>query len=168
MAQDSSSKVSVSRTVRISAATVAPYQRIPFKDGGRDHRGADCWGLIWLIYKEVLGIELCSYGWIGASELRAVLKRIDTDRDIPPWKQVENGTEAPYDVIVMSGGMQSERGLVTRPVHVGMVFQPGVLLHTEANSGPTIQAYKDTPQFGRASLLMKNRVLSIHRHESRL
>jgi len=41
---------------------VMRYAGIPYKHQGRTSDGLDCWGLIKLIYKEMLGIEILDIG----------------------------------------------------------------------------------------------------------
>src|SRR5690625_7852111 len=38
-----------------------PYMAVPYKDRGRDMSGANCYGLVWLIYARELGIILPKY-----------------------------------------------------------------------------------------------------------
>jgi cell wall-associated NlpC family hydrolase len=37
------------------------YVGLPWKFAGRSSEGVDCWGLLWLVYREVLGIPIASY-----------------------------------------------------------------------------------------------------------
>jgi murein DD-endopeptidase len=34
---------------------------IPYVAHGRDYAGADCWGLLYLFYRDVLGVQIPSY-----------------------------------------------------------------------------------------------------------
>lgn len=45
--------------------TIFEYAGIPYKHLGRDKNGVDCWGLIMLIYKDKLNIQLQDIGDIG-------------------------------------------------------------------------------------------------------
>jgi len=46
----------------METAVVMKYVGIPYKHQGRDINGIDCWGLIKLIYKDMLGIEIWDIG----------------------------------------------------------------------------------------------------------
>jgi cell wall-associated NlpC family hydrolase len=143
------------------------FQLVPFKDGGRDWQGVDCWGLIYLIYKEKLGIELPTYGWISATELLKVYEQIDQDKEAGGWTLVPFGGERRYDVIVMTGAMRREGQLRMAPVHVGMVIDSGKLIHIEENSGMVCMPFRDGAH-GRANPLLKNRVKGIYRYRLKL
>lgn len=38
-----------------------PYFEIPYKLGGDSKEGCDCWGLVKLVYKEILGLDIPDY-----------------------------------------------------------------------------------------------------------
>lgn len=53
------------------------YVGIPFVPGGRDRKGADCYGLMVLVYREMFNTELPEY-----DEERTTLKDLESVRDI--------------------------------------------------------------------------------------
>lgn len=121
------------------------YVGIPFS---RLH----CWGLVALVYADH-GVELPSYGEIGAKELLAIAHTVSRESAGEPWQPA---TE-PYrklDVVVMK--RLSETGKA--PVHVGVMLDARRMLHvTEAAASHIIR-------LGNPRLPFK--VLSVHRHKA--
>ncbi|WP_337183860.1 NlpC/P60 family protein [Shinella sp.] len=77
------------------------YVGVPFVSMGRTMAGADCWGLVRLIYAAELGIDLPSYGEIDAHALMKVSREIDAGKDGEVWRAAEPGRLQAYDVCVM-------------------------------------------------------------------
>lgn len=104
----------------------AAYVGLPWLDGGRSADGADCWGLVRLVYERELGIALPTYGEISARELIAVARAVSAGKDGEDWQAVSTGAQTAFDVCVMrlSGG--------SRTGHVGVLVDPGHVLHVEA------------------------------------
>lgn len=125
----------------------APYVGIPFADGGRSRTACDCWGLVKLVYADVLGIELPGYGEISARDLARVNARIREDSAAAPWVPVV-GLPRPFDVLVMRG----------KPLHVGVMVDPRRVLHVEAATAAVVVPLTH-PQ-------VAMRRMGLHRHET--
>jgi cell wall-associated NlpC family hydrolase len=128
------------------------YVGLPFKDGGRNRIGVDCWGLVALVYAERLGIRLPDFAEVRATDLRAVARAIVGSIDGTAWGPVIRGAEQEYDVVVMRG----QAGGVGLPAHVGIVAPFGTVLHVEKN----IDAV--APRLNSHSV--KDRICGIYRH----
>jgi murein DD-endopeptidase len=57
---------------------------IPFVDGGRSYEGCDCWGLVMLYFKDVLGIELPDYK-ISAEEFDRIRAKMTAEMQREEW-----------------------------------------------------------------------------------
>jgi len=78
----------------IEASVYRDYMAIPYLPMGRDHDGADCWGITRLILLEQIGIELNEHpGQITADESDIELEAIASG-----WVQVESPTD--WDIAV--------------------------------------------------------------------
>jgi len=110
------------------------YVGIPFLTHGRDHNGADCWGLVRLAFMEQKGIVLPSMieAYRSTAQLRRIARRIQHEIDTSgEWIRVLQGQEQPFDVMVCL--MQGF------PMHVALVVKKGSMLHvTEDNNTVTI------------------------------
>lgn len=107
------------------------YLRIPFRDRGRDATGVDCWGLVRLIYKQELGINLPSYSeCYGSTENKDEIAPAVTAHK-QDWLAVP--TPRPMDVILMR--MQGV------PMHVGVVTKPGYMIHATKGIGVCHERY---------------------------
>lgn len=96
------------------------YIGIPFAEKGRDLSGVDCWGLVRLVYKEQLGIDLPSYDREYAdSNDREVLARLVNAEEEKLWHHPEK--PQPFDVIIIN--------MLGMPTHVGIVIDSSKMLH---------------------------------------
>lgn len=96
------------------------YVGIPFVEKGRDRGGVDCWGLVNLIYREKLGIELPSYAEnYRDTNDRAALQALVEAEKAAKWVAVEK--PKPYDAVVLT--------MLGMPTHVGIMVDDRHMLH---------------------------------------
>lgn len=107
---------------------------IPYLDKGRGIVGLDCWGLLHLVYREVRGIELPSYSdrYVTGADREAMARLISGELD--DWREIEAGREQAFDGVLMREGKF--------PRHIGVVTQPGMLLHVERGETSRIERYR--------------------------
>lgn len=121
---------------------------IPYIEFGRDRNGCDCWGLTCAVYREVLTIELPDYlGYGSVDEHSEVAALIEGAVTSPLWSKVD-GSAQPFDVAVFRRG--------TLSTHVGVVIQPGLMIHMEGEDCAKVVDYR----IGR----WKNRFIGHYRH----
>lgn len=126
----------------------AGYVGIPYRAGGRDRDGVDCWGLVRMVYAERLGIDLPTYGEIAATDYRSIARQIAGDQTLGPWQPVTEPRA--YDVVVMRHGSS----LVL--CHVGVMIDADRVLHIERRKGACIESVADP--------LIAPRIASYWRH----
>ena len=103
------------------------YIGIPFQDKGCLIDGADCYGIIRLIYKEDLGIEIPLFNG-SCYDSRGIF--LDYIRQISEyWELVKEPKK--YDVIAMAHDPQHPRVVQ----HFGIYMGDGIVLHTLENIG---------------------------------
>lgn len=112
-------------------AGAAVRAAVPFVPFGRSLEGWDCWGLIWLAYREVFEIELPSYGHLyertddwGATDLliRTAL---------PQWRPLRVARAGAVAVFRIGG----------KRCHVALVIRPGRMLHVLRGASTCIERY---------------------------
>jgi cell wall-associated NlpC family hydrolase len=99
------------------------YVGLPWHLAGRDYAGVDCWGLLWLIYRDVLGISVASYvaETVDNPEREEIARMVNNEQSQQCWAPVANGDERQFDMIVIRrAGIES---------HIGVVVAPGRMLH---------------------------------------
>ena len=104
---------------------------IPWLDGGRTRDGVDCWGLFWLVYKEVFGIELPSYSEDYTTALDRIIVRRLVDNKPDYWVRVLYPAVGDGAVMHIAG----------RP-HIGVYIGDDLILHIEKNLGAKIENYR--------------------------
>ncbi|HET8791809.1 MAG TPA: NlpC/P60 family protein [Modicisalibacter sp.] len=107
---------------------------LPFRPHGRGPDFYDCWGLVCVAYRQVLGMELDDYGG-EYHTLKDIdrLKRIFARECGDTWVRVEQ--PAPMDVAVIF-----RRG---RAIHAGLYLGGGQILHVEHGIETSVQPASD-------------------------
>jgi len=92
---------------------------IPYSEGGRDYDGVDCWGLVYLYYRDQLGIELPRLdGGYDVKDLPMLADFLDESKSTVNAEPIDEPRDG--DLVVMKF-----RG---HPIHVG-VYLDGSVLH---------------------------------------
>lgn len=113
------------------------YINIPYVDKGRGFNGADCWGLVRLVYLHELGIELPDYGEVSADNLAKVHKKVQEVSEYEEWEAVRIEDIQPFDICAMRA---AGKRLVC---HVGVVVDKKRILHVESRIDSAIVDLKD-------------------------
>lgn len=105
------------------------YTRIPFKEKGRDYSGCDCWGIPYLIYRDLLHIELPLYvdSYQNTADVREISRLMDKER--VTWVQVDK--PEPYDIVNIR--------LRNRPLHCGVCIGEGRFIHCLDGTNTTVE-----------------------------
>ena len=124
------------------------YIEIPFLPDGRDRNGCDCWGLVCLVYREKLGIELPEYKGVFEAQTIAQLKNVARvmEREKESWVRVEKPHE--FDVVMIRSGAYAW--------HVGIVIDRRRMLHVMSGINSTVEEY--------AGMDWKNRIEEFRRY----
>jgi len=108
---------------------------IPYVPHGREYTGADCWGILFLYYRDVLGTPVPAYSAeMDAREFRhqAIAPLMAVERE-KLWQQVD--TPQPGDGVLMRAGRHDS--------HVGVFLGQGRMLHSEGPDPSVIDRIGD-------------------------
>lgn len=109
------------------------YVGIPYVTRGRVRDGADCWGLVRLVYAELRGIDLPSYAedYVSSTDRAAIADLIEGG--LPAWERVPAGSEKLFDGVLMR--------VKRDECHIGLVVAPGRVLHVENDKLSCVEPY---------------------------
>ncbi len=99
------------------AAWAESYLNIPYTPHGRDRAGVDCYGLVCVVYREQLGVELPSYveGYATENDREEILRLIQGAVG-SSWQDVPVAEAKPYDgVLIRISGQATHCGVVVSP-----------------------------------------------------
>lgn len=123
---------------------------IPYVAGGRNERGADCWGLVLLFYKRHFKIDIPTYDWVvpdqetfhktTCEQATVMAEGIEIFREVDTPKQ--------GDIILLN--------VIGMPIHVGILIGANLMLHTGLGHGVVVENI--------AEMKWRRRIKSYHRH----
>ena len=106
----------------------AEYFAIPYRDGGRDHDGVDCYGLVVLVYREQFGVEIAPFEFVDRET--AGLQAIWSADVESKWRRIADHEVSAGDVV--------EIRLGDRP-HCGIMLDRNKMLHARQAAGVSIE-----------------------------
>jgi len=117
------------------------YVGTPFRWGGSARDGVSCWGLVCMVLDEVFGVTLPR-----ESDVEHVVAKTSDGELAAAFKAhattVPLGEERAGDLLQMWGVYQGRRV----PLHVGIVTQPGQVLHVEQGTCAVVEDYRRSPR----------------------
>lgn len=127
------------------------YVGIPFESKGRSKNGADCWGLVRLVYEDELGIELPDFGELYRSpaSYSDIGRGIQSDLFMDLWRPIEKPESG--DLIIIRWA--------NNPAHVGIIASETEMLHTLQATDAVIQKF--------TSRIYLTRIWGFFRHTER-
>ncbi len=114
------------------------YIGIPYADFGRTREGCDCWGLVCIIYREQMGIDLPEYlGSYSSTDEHAEIASIISAEEASALWAPALPLPNPGDLALFRRGRWS--------THVGIVIRPGLMIHMVDGDGAKLQTYLEGP-----------------------
>lgn len=129
---------------------LSEFVGLPWADKGRGPQGYDCWGLLALVYRRLLKIDLPAFtdAYVTAADREAVAALIAGH--CSPWRDVSIDAVRPLDGVVMLEGGAA--------CHVGLVASPGFVLHMVPERDSVIEPYTTGK--------LRRRIAGFFRHEA--
>lgn len=126
---------------------VENYIGLPYLDKGRSRDGLDCWGLVWLVYRDHLGIDLPSYDdeYINSAEQKEIAAIVAREAASALWTRVTEPRA--LDIIWFRRGRLD--------AHAALWLKPGLMLHMREEDASKAERF-DVPEW-------QSRVTGIYR-----
>lgn len=111
------------------------YVGLPQRDHGRDRHGVDCWGLVRLVYRDTLAIDLPSYAahYSDPQEHAEVARIVNAAEARGPWRPVDQ--VLPFDLLLFRMGRHRS--------HIGVALDSGRMLHVQGTDGSKVERFRD-------------------------
>lgn len=100
---------------------------------GRTRAGVDCWGLLCIVYGEVLGIRLPDYLGYSSVDEHAEINALISGAEASPLWRARQGTAQEFDIAVFRRGRLAS--------HLGIVIRPGQMLHMVDDDRAKVETY---------------------------
>lgn len=131
---------------------------VPYFDGGRDYNGWDCYGTVFVLYRDVLGINLPTYSETPAADIIAVAAAFDGEAVSGLWAKV--AAPLRFDVVQMWTHEHYQGRTIRGRRHCGVMIDGRRMLHTERGTASVLVPLNHH--------LVRERIIAFWRHRSLL
>lgn len=106
------------------------YVGVPYRDGGSDRSGCDCWGLVRMVLAERFGQDVPAPDTLGMD--RAAMANAMLAAREAAWEPVADPSSGDVVLLRVEG----------QPSHVGIVTLPGWMLHALEGQSAVVESYR--------------------------
>lgn len=146
------------------AKLAAALQMVPFRSGGGDWSGCDCWGINYLWYRNRFGLELDdrlgiapgAIGLMQGAEAAAENGWIDVALEEGPR---DDDTIIMRTVIVWLDKQERQQRQVIEQGHCG-IFTDGMILHSSQSAGCRFEPFEARSIKGKVTKILRREELA--------
>lgn len=123
----------------MSKLSLRKYVGLPFVEGGRDFSGVDCYGVIVLIYREELGVDLwdtSGYSLDNYSKENLMLSNYYKN-----WEPIDKEHLQEMDVLLFTTDLE----LPDIPTHIALYVGENKMIHCTRKLDTHISKFKKGP-----------------------
>lgn len=129
------------------------FMAVPYREGGRDMAGADCFGLYLLILRYAARLEIERHPGLSAMrQPKRAMAAIEAAIAAGAWRKVwtpgdsvhPGAVAQRFDAVLLRAHVRRRDGaVVAAPLHIGCATGVGQVIHTESGIGPRCDAFDD-------------------------
>lgn len=110
---------------------------LPYVEGGRTKQGADCWGLVVLLYKELFNTVLTDYSEITLPSIKECHQTSEKLQEVLTEQKMFYEVNSPEfgDVILLN--------VLGEPLHIGFCLDSKTMIHTGRKHGVVIENFTE-------------------------
>lgn len=107
------------------------YLTIPYVFHGRSFEGCDCYGILYLYFREELGIEIDDFAGAVPQYDDYLKSNVMLENACLEWEEIPIGEVRKNDAVIIDSRTNG-------PIHCGVMISDTEILQTSSRSGPGV------------------------------
>ncbi len=118
------------------------YIGIPYRPGGIDAQGSDCWGLVRHVMQTEMGIDPGRFA-TDPRDMTGIARTVAAEQSAGRWTQIAEGAEEAFDIAVINRVARIGTRLTWGPFHIGIITDAAHVLHVDEMTSAIRLCFRD-------------------------